>query len=229
LVEAHNPEGQMLGFGRLTEIVGSVSTEGPALIRTLLDELGEFTGPGWRQEDDVTLVTLSRSSERIDMTDERNTEPAPGTLRERELERFLVPSAPGNEVLAIEKVTATVGDLGLPRSRLEQLRTAVGEAVMNGMEHGNRFREDLPVEVLVSRTAGKLIVRVFDAGTEVPSISPEVPDLEAKLEGRESPRGWGLFLMRAMVDDVRVIPSHSGKTTELILNLEGDYDDSAGI
>jgi anti-sigma regulatory factor (Ser/Thr protein kinase) len=83
--------------------------------------------------------------------------------------------------------------------------------------------------VSVSRAAGKLIVRVFDAGTEVPSISPEIPDLEAKLAGRESPRGWGLFLMRAMVDDVRVIPSPSGKTTELILNLEGGHDDSAGI
>jgi len=35
---------------------------GPALIEFLLDELAAFTGSEWEQEDDVTMVTLSRAS-----------------------------------------------------------------------------------------------------------------------------------------------------------------------
>ena len=33
--------------------------------------------------------------------------------------------------------------------------------------------------------------------------SAEVPDLEAKLEGLQRPRGWGLFLIENMVDETR--------------------------
>ena len=137
---------------------------------------------------------------------------------------FQVPSVAGNEVLAIEQVVAAVEHISLPPSTVDRLRTAVGEAVMNGMEHGNRFREDLPVEVSVVLSGDRLIVRVFDAGTDVPDFENAVPDLQAKLEGREPPRGWGMFLMRSMVDEVRVFPDPSGKTTELILYLEDDVE-----
>ena len=39
------------------------------------------------------------------------------------------------------------------------------------------------------------------AAGEIPEA--EAPDLEAKLEGLQKPRGWGLFLIQNMVDDVR--------------------------
>jgi serine phosphatase RsbU (regulator of sigma subunit)/anti-sigma regulatory factor (Ser/Thr protein kinase) len=229
LVEAHNPSGEMLGFPRVRHLLATVDAEGPALIRTILDELDAFTGAAWRQEDDVTLVTLTRTRDRIEMPGEINNEPVHGSMVEDEVARFLVPSAPGNELLAIEQVETAVDHLGLPLPRLERLKTAVGEAVMNGMEHGNRFREDLPVEVSVSLEPGRLIVRVFDAGDDTSDEWSREPNLEAKLAGLESPRGWGIFLIRSMVDEVRVIPSSSGKTTELILDLEGSDDDNTGV
>lgn len=229
LVEAHSTTGEMLGFPHVHQLLSNVTAEGPALIRTLLDDLGQFTGPEWRQEDDVTLVTLTRSHERIEMADETQSERNQHSAVENELVRFLVPSAPGNEVLAIEQVAVAVENLELPVQRMERLKTAVGEAVMNGMEHGNGFREDLPVEVSVSLANGRLIVRVFDAGNEMPSEPSADPDIEAKLAGLESPRGWGLFLIRSMVDEMRVLPSPSGKTTELILNLEGDDGNDTGL
>jgi len=34
---------------------------GATLVDFLLSELGRFTGEGWEQEDDITLVTLQRS------------------------------------------------------------------------------------------------------------------------------------------------------------------------
>ncbi len=36
-------------------------TEGASLIHLLLSELKNFTGEGWEQEDDVTMVTLQRT------------------------------------------------------------------------------------------------------------------------------------------------------------------------
>jgi serine phosphatase RsbU (regulator of sigma subunit) len=63
LVEAHDPNREMFGFPRLQGLVGAHRSGGSALIGFLLSELARFTGEGWEQEDDITLVTLQRSEE----------------------------------------------------------------------------------------------------------------------------------------------------------------------
>jgi serine phosphatase RsbU (regulator of sigma subunit) len=63
LVEAHDPQREMFGFPRLQGLVGAHRSGGSSLIGFLLSELTRFTGEGWEQEDDITLVTLERSEE----------------------------------------------------------------------------------------------------------------------------------------------------------------------
>jgi serine phosphatase RsbU (regulator of sigma subunit)/predicted ester cyclase len=60
LVEAHNTEGEMFGFPRLRALVAKHDEEG-SLVDFLMEKLYSFTGDGWEQEDDITLVTLQRS------------------------------------------------------------------------------------------------------------------------------------------------------------------------
>jgi serine phosphatase RsbU (regulator of sigma subunit) len=60
LVEAHDPKGEMFGFPRLRELIAEHGEEGP-LEEDLLEELYSFVGEGWKQEDDITLLTLRRS------------------------------------------------------------------------------------------------------------------------------------------------------------------------
>src|ERR687893_1634476 len=61
LAEAHDPNREMFGFPRLQGLVGAHREGGSSLIGFLLSELTRFTGEGWEQEDDITLVTLERS------------------------------------------------------------------------------------------------------------------------------------------------------------------------
>ena len=63
LVEAHDPQGEMFGFPRLRGLVAERGEE-RALGDFLLEELQSFTGEGWEQEDDITLLTLQRSEAR---------------------------------------------------------------------------------------------------------------------------------------------------------------------
>jgi serine phosphatase RsbU (regulator of sigma subunit) len=60
LVEAHDPEGEMFGFPRLKTLVAQYADEG-ALVDFLMEKLHSFTGDGWEQEDDITLVTLQKA------------------------------------------------------------------------------------------------------------------------------------------------------------------------
>ena len=61
LVEAHDPKGEMFGFPRLKALIAEHAEEG-SLGDFLLEELYSFVGEGWEQEDDITLLTLRRSS-----------------------------------------------------------------------------------------------------------------------------------------------------------------------
>jgi serine phosphatase RsbU (regulator of sigma subunit)/predicted ester cyclase len=63
LVEAHDPNGEMFGFPRLRALVADHGKEG-SLGNFLLEELYSFTGEGWEQEDDITLVMLQRCAAR---------------------------------------------------------------------------------------------------------------------------------------------------------------------
>jgi predicted ester cyclase len=64
LVEAHDPKGEMFGFPRLRALVAEDSEEERPLVDFLMEELYSFVGEGWEQEDDITLLTLKRSSPR---------------------------------------------------------------------------------------------------------------------------------------------------------------------
>jgi serine phosphatase RsbU (regulator of sigma subunit) len=62
LVEAHNAEGDMFGFPRLRSLIAEHDKE-RSLADFLMEELYSFTGEGWEQEDDITLLTLERSAQ----------------------------------------------------------------------------------------------------------------------------------------------------------------------
>jgi serine/threonine-protein kinase RsbW len=150
---------------------------------------------------------------------------APNSGARRTLAELSIPSERGNERRAAEEVARSVSGLGLPEKTLERLKTAVAEATMNAMEHGNRYNPNVPVKIQVWRLEERLLVRIIDRGSgPPPSPNAEVPDLEAKLEGMQTPRGWGLFLIKNMVDEMRVSGNPDHHTIELVINLKGDHD-----
>jgi serine phosphatase RsbU (regulator of sigma subunit) len=64
LVEAHDPEGEMFGFPRLRSLVAEHDDKERSLVDFLLEKLYSFTREGWEQEDDITLLTLRRTTTR---------------------------------------------------------------------------------------------------------------------------------------------------------------------
>jgi anti-sigma regulatory factor (Ser/Thr protein kinase) len=141
----------------------------------------------------------------------------------RRLDKFTLPSEPGNERLALARVAGIVKDLGLSQARLEKLKTAVAEATMNAIEHGNSNRAEIPVEVEVTQNGDEIVVAITDQGGEAHPVSgqPEEPDLLKKLDGGQSPRGWGLFLIRNMVDAMDVTTNGQQHTIWLTMRTGG--------
>ena len=141
----------------------------------------------------------------------------------RRLDAFELPSEPGNERLALARVAETVQGLGLSDSRLEKLKTAVAEATMNAIEHGNRNRAEIPVEVEVTQDGDDIVVAISDQGGDAAGQAgpAQEPDLLQKLDGAQSPRGWGLFLIRNMVDAMDITTNGQRHTIWLTMRTGG--------
>lgn len=220
VAEAHAPDGRMFGFPRLQALVGRLRVD-ESVVEEVLDQLADFTGSGWEQEDDITLVTI-----------ERQVELAPASADPSDARTLLettIPSQPGNERLAIAQVAEVVADLGLSPARLEDLKTAVGEGAMNAIEHGNGNDPSKPVLLRASLAGRLLTVEIADVGGDRPVPDPTalpMPDLEAKLEGRQTPRGWGLFLIRSMVDDLAIKAVPGGHVLVMTIHLDGRSPDA---
>jgi anti-sigma regulatory factor (Ser/Thr protein kinase) len=137
-----------------------------------------------------------------------------------------VPSSTGNERIVMDRVAGALESCEIDAARLERLKTAVAEATMNAIEHGNAFQAELPVEVRLYASETAIRVLITDHGGEGEIPEATTPDLDAKLAGLQSPRGWGLFLIQSMVDAVTT--SHDGDrhTIELVLHTEGDSNAS---
>jgi len=143
----------------------------------------------------------------------------------RRLDTFTLASEPGNERQALARVAGTVKDLGLSDARLERLKTAVAEATMNAIEHGNGNRPEIPVEVEVTQDGDEIIVAISDQGGHPDTGEHENPDLVKKLDGDQSPRGWGLFLIRNMVDAMDITTDGQRHTIRLTMRTGGAAHD----
>lgn len=206
LVEAHDQHGEMFGKARAIDRFQS-HPGGAPLLDYLVESLIGFAGTDGAKDDDVTLVALKRLP--------RHTPEPPSLLSE-----FSVPSEPGGELAAIEQLDRVLGTLGLAERVAERLRTATAEATMNAMEHGNRYNPDLSVEVRVLASPTQIEVHVIDHGRDAPVTDAEEPSLEAKLAGDQSPRGWGLFLIKNMVDELRTGRSDGKNRIELVVKRD---------
>lgn len=133
-----------------------------------------------------------------------------------------LPSRPGNDRLAAELVCCTARFVGMNGERLQRLETAVAEAALNALEHGNVYNTSLPVVIRVFASAQALSVQVTDYGTSGPIPTPAQPDLQAKLSGEQTPNGWGFFLIEKMVDAMRRTGDDTHHTVELLLYLRGE-------
>ncbi len=130
-----------------------------------------------------------------------------------------LPSELGFEKVAMCTAAGMAGLMGFSHDRIEDLKTAVAEACINAMEHGNQLNEALPVGVILSRSDDQLEVRVIDDGEGVMGF-PLSPDIDRKMLGEEDPRGMGMFLIQALVDEAEWHKGPPGKSyVRLVIRL----------
>jgi len=135
-----------------------------------------------------------------------------------------LPSRLGFEKVAMSTVASVAKLMGFRDERIDDLKTAVAEACINAIEHGNRLNEKLSVGVVLSAGGDQLEVKVMDDGKGM-KTQPSKPDIDKKMHGEEDPRGMGMFLIQALVDEAEWVVGTNGKGSYVRLVIRLDKED----
>ena len=136
-----------------------------------------------------------------------------------------LPPRLGFEKVAMGTAASVAQLMGFPAERIEDLKTAVAEACINAIEHGNQLNEKLSVGVILSASRDELEVKVVDNGAGI-SKQPAKPDIDRKVHGEEDPRGMGMFLIQALVDEAEWVKDSKGNGSyvRLVIRLDKESE-----
>lgn len=139
-------------------------------------------------------------------------------MQEPIITELRLPTRLGFEKVAMNTAASVAQIMGFSVDRIEDLKTAVAEACINAIEHGNQLNELLGVVVTLAMDEQSLSVKIQDEG---PGVSEElhVPDIDRKMAGEETARGMGMFLIQALVDEVEYVSEKTGSYARLVIHL----------
>ena len=112
-----------------------------------------------------------------------------------------LPNVVGYERIAMGCSETFAKNLGFKRERIEDLKTAVAEACLNAMKHGNKGQADARVIVVMNYDDDSFQVEVWDKGNGIAQF-PNDPDIDKIINQMDPMVGFGLFLIRKLVDKV---------------------------
>jgi serine/threonine-protein kinase RsbW len=131
-----------------------------------------------------------------------------------------LPNVDGYERIAMACSASFAKIGGLIKERIEDLKTAVSEACLNAMEHGNKRRSDARVVVTMFLGDNDFRVLVKDEGDGIENLPQDI-DIKRKVENLERPNGMGLFLIQQLVDQVEFNEmTDGGHVVKMVLKME---------
>ncbi len=135
-----------------------------------------------------------------------------------------LPNKLGYERIAMECSASFAKIVGFLPERIEDLKTAVSEACLNAMEHGNKNHPDTRVIINMNYRDHVFSVSVMDQGEGIQELFDDIeqPDITKKIENLQTPRGLGMFLIKQLVDHVEFNQiTNEGHMVRMILKLTG--------
>jgi serine/threonine-protein kinase RsbW len=131
-----------------------------------------------------------------------------------------LPNILGAEKEAIKKAVIIAEKLGFARDRIEDLKTALAEACINAIEHGNKFDQNKKVRVTLAANNKSLEVIVHDEGE---GIDPKkIPTKRVRDDGLPCRRGYGVFLMSNLMNEFYFEKNQGkGNNVKMLMHLNG--------
>jgi len=135
--------------------------------------------------------------------------------------KLTLPMAPDIEIAASKTATAVAELMRMSPDKIDEVRMAVVEACINAIEHSQAPDRKVYVtfEVMGQGEPQLLRITIRDEGVGFSPGEVEEPDIEEKLNA-ERKRGWGLKIIRGLMDDVHIDSGADG--TSIVMTKARD-------
>ena len=123
-----------------------------------------------------------------------------------------IPVAPEMEIVATAQAAALGEYIAMSRDKIDEVKLALVEACINAFEHAHARDGRVHLTFRVGREADArefLEVEVLDQGKGFDQTTIETPTAEKTFSGRQK-RGWGLQIIRSLMDSVAISSSEGG-------------------
>jgi len=117
------------------------------------------------------------------------------------------------EIAASKTATALAEFMEMSSDKIDEVRMAVVEACINSFEHSKAddCKVEIRFEVLGNDDPERLQITIRDSGVGFAPDTLERPNIEEKLKAA-SKRGWGLTIIKGLMDEVEIHSSPHGTT-----------------
>lgn len=125
---------------------------------------------------------------------------------------MVIPSISDAELIAARGIEQIGRNIGLNAEVINHLQLATIESCINAMEHSGSYEKKVFIKILVF--TGRIEIVIESSGKFFAPDSVEGQTIEEKLLSQHK-RGWGLKLMRSIMDDVKI--ERVGDRTRVVL------------
>jgi serine/threonine-protein kinase RsbW len=113
------------------------------------------------------------------------------------------------ELVATQTAEVVSKHMDLPEEKSAEISMALIEACINAFEH-SESKSEIYIHFLIDDD--NLTIKVIDKGKGFDSTNVKIPNIETKLTTSEKKRGWGIMLIKELMDTVNFESDHTGTT-----------------
>ncbi|BBH23956.1 hypothetical protein Back11_53010 [Paenibacillus baekrokdamisoli] len=207
LIEAEDDSGRMYSFeGLEAELATWEETVDMAqLVDDWLLRMDERCGPG---NDDRTVVILELAGEyrsamsKLDVAVSTSEQPHAAAFFQNQFmsREWTFRSKLGEERQVALQLGRWIEEKWPESTVRDDVQSAVAEAMINAIEHGNKLQPNSYVTVLAQIGSMLSVCKIYDeGGGYFPRVSRDEDEMLKKLES-DDPRGWGLVMIDSLAD-----------------------------
>ena len=124
---------------------------------------------------------------------------------------LVIPILPNMELAATKTAQAVADYMKLSEEETAEVSMALIEACINAFEHGKGKEEDNNIHIRFILRPDALVIEIKDKGFGFDVSKVEMPEIAKKIHSNRK-RGWGLQLMRELMDEVTIDSDNKGTT-----------------
>ena len=122
------------------------------------------------------------------------------------------------ELVATHTSDVVAKHMNLSEEKSAEISMALIEACINAFEH-SETKEDIYIHFIISDE--NLTIKVIDKGVGFDASAIELPNIDQKITD-ERKRGWGLMLIKELMDKVDYESDNTGTTLTMTKNKKTD-------